>query len=380
MRRLFVLVSAVILLDTAFYAAIAPLLPSYEQDLGLTKAAAGVLSASYAAGTLLASIPAGYLAARHGPRFAVLLGLVLLAVSSVAFAFARDIVLLDLARFAQGIAGACSWAGGLAWVLRASSEQRRGATVGGVLAAAVAGVALGPVIGAAAQVSSPDLVFSLVGALAVALALGALATPGLPGSIAPPAAAVWRALTHRPVVASFALVALPALFSGTLSVLAPLRLDDLGATGVGIGVVFLIAAIFEATISPIVGRLSDRRGRMAPLRVGLAAAAPAALMLSLPGSPWLLGALVVATVAVLASFWGPAMAFASEEVEGTGLDQGFAAGIVNLAWAGGQVVGGTGSAALASATADAVPYTMIGGLCALALALTLHRGRLPSVA
>ena len=68
MRRLFALVAAVILLDTMFYAAIAPLLPTYADDLGLSKTAAGILSASYAAGTLLASIPAGFFAARVGVR------------------------------------------------------------------------------------------------------------------------------------------------------------------------------------------------------------------------------------------------------------------------------------------------------------------------
>ena len=37
MRRLFLLVSAVVLVDTAFYAAIAPVLPHYADELGLSK-------------------------------------------------------------------------------------------------------------------------------------------------------------------------------------------------------------------------------------------------------------------------------------------------------------------------------------------------------
>ena len=74
-RRLFMLVAAVILLDTRFYAAITPLLPGYADDLGLSKTAAGVLSASYAAGTLLAALPCGWLAARIGFRRAMVAGL-----------------------------------------------------------------------------------------------------------------------------------------------------------------------------------------------------------------------------------------------------------------------------------------------------------------
>src|SRR3954464_9389505 len=103
-----------------FYAVVAPLLPHYADTLGLSKASAGVLTAAYPAGTLLGSIPAGILAARTSPRTAVLLGLGLLGGSSLVFGFAEHIALLDAARFAQGVGGACSWAGGLAWLLQAS--------------------------------------------------------------------------------------------------------------------------------------------------------------------------------------------------------------------------------------------------------------------
>ena len=49
MRRVFLLVAAVLLVDTAFYAAIVPLLPHYTDELGLSQTGAGVLTASYAA-------------------------------------------------------------------------------------------------------------------------------------------------------------------------------------------------------------------------------------------------------------------------------------------------------------------------------------------
>ena len=108
MRRLFLLVSAAVLVDTMFYAAIAPLLPSYQADLELSKTGAGILSASYAAGTLLGALPAGWLAGRAGAKRTMLLGLGLLCGSSVAFGVADDIVVLDSARFVQGVGGACT--------------------------------------------------------------------------------------------------------------------------------------------------------------------------------------------------------------------------------------------------------------------------------
>jgi len=335
----------------------------------LSKSAAGGLTASYAAGTLLGALPSGWLAGRVGGKATVLTGLGLLAVSSVAFGFAKDIVLLDAARFVQGIGGACSWAGGFAWLMAAAPADRRGELIGTALGAAIFGVLLGPVLGGAATQTSPEVVFSGVGALALALAIWALSTPGHE----PQGQARWSrllgAVRGGPLVLAVWLVALPALFSGTIGVLVPLRLDELGAEGVTVGAIFLAAAAVEAILSPLLGRLSDRRGRMLPLRVGLGAALVAAVVLPLPGAVWLLGATVLFAVASLGMFWAPAAALLSERSESAGLNQGFAFGLMNLAWAAGQVVGGAGGGGLADATADALPYGFLGLLCALTLGL-----------
>lgn len=118
-RKLFLLVATVVLVDTAFFAAIAPLLPEYADDLDLSKSAAGILTGSYAAGTLLGAIPGGWLAARIGVKPTLITGLVVLGCTSVTFGLAENIVLLDLARFVQGLGGACTWAAGLAWLVGA---------------------------------------------------------------------------------------------------------------------------------------------------------------------------------------------------------------------------------------------------------------------
>ena len=126
MRRLLVLACAIVFVDTTFYAAITPLLPHFEDEFGLSKSAAGVLVAAYPAGTLAGAIPGGYLAAKAGVRATVLLGLGLMIGSSIAFAFADSIAVLDTARFVQGVGGAASWAGAMAWVAGAAPRERRG--------------------------------------------------------------------------------------------------------------------------------------------------------------------------------------------------------------------------------------------------------------
>ena len=73
-RRLFWLVAAVVLVDTMFFAAVAPLLPHYEEELDLSKTAAGILTAAYPAGTFVGALPSGWLAIRWGVKKTLSLG------------------------------------------------------------------------------------------------------------------------------------------------------------------------------------------------------------------------------------------------------------------------------------------------------------------
>lgn len=374
MRRLFLLVSAVVLVDTAFYAAIAPVLPHYAQELDLSKTAAGVLTASYAAGTLLGSLPAGWLASRVGVKPTLMLGLGLLAVTSVTFGFAKSVVLLDVTRFVQGVGGACSWAAGMAWLIGVAPPERRGELIGSGLASAIVGMLFGPVLGGIATVLGPEAVFSSVGVLALGLASWAATMPGVPPAEEPSILATFAALRRPAVAIGFWLFILPALFSGVLEVLAPLRLAELGASGVGVGAVFLVAAAGEAVISPLSGRISDRRGRMTPIRVGLIGGLAMAVVLPLPQDVLLFAAAILAVVYALGTLWAPAMAMLSEASQDAGIDQGLAFGLANLAWAGGHVIGGGAGARVADAFGDAVPYAAMALACAVTLAF-VQRGR-----
>src|SRR5688572_20074523 len=140
MRRLVALVGAVILVDTMFYAAITPLLPELSDRLDVGKSGAGLLAASYAIGNLLGALPGGWLAARAGVRAAVLTGLAIMSVAGVAFAFGDSILVLDAARLVHGMGGACSWAGGMAWLASAAPPERRGEVIGTALGASIFGV------------------------------------------------------------------------------------------------------------------------------------------------------------------------------------------------------------------------------------------------
>jgi MFS family permease len=357
-RRLLALVGAIVLVDTMFFAALTPLLPHYVHELDLGKAGAGVLQSMYPAGALLAGIPSGMAAARFGVKPTVLTGLSLLAVTTVAFGLADSVWALDLARFLQGVSSAFSWTGGLAWLVAAAPAGKRGSLIGSAFGAAIAGALFGPVLG-----------------LALVLAVAAATTPAAAPERPQPIRMLFQAITRdRLIQVGVWLCLVPALLFGTLSVLAPLRLSALGWGAAAVGATYLVSAGLEAGWAPVLGRLSDRYGRLGPLRAALASSALVSILLPWPSSPWLLALLVVAGGFAFGSFWTPAMSMVTDAAEERGLDYGYAFALVNLAWAPGQAGGSAVGGALAAVTSDAVPYLLLAGVCLLTL-LALGRYR-----
>jgi MFS family permease len=338
-RRLLLLTGAIVLVDTMFFSALTPLLPHYVDDLHLSKAGAGVLQAMYPAGALVAGIPGGMAAARLGVKPTALIGLSLLALTTVAFGLADSVWLLDLARFLQGISSAFSWTGALTWLVAAAPPGRRGQLIGS----------------------------------AVVLAGAAAATPAAtPESPQPLRTLVDAVLRNRTIQTGVWLCALPALCFGTLSVLAPLRLSDLGWGAAAVGATFLVSAGLQAAWAPVLGRVSDQHGRLPPLFGSLAASALVALLLPWPRQALLLAFLVVCAGSAFASFWPPAMSLVTDAAEASGLEYGYAFALINVAWAPGQAGGSAIGAAVASATTDAVSYLGLAVLCLVTLAALLR--------
>lgn len=380
MRKLLLLASAMIFFDVAFFAAIAPLLPGYVEDLGLSKAQAGILSASYAAGTLLASLPAGFIASRIGPRRTVIGGLLLLGVASLIFGFVDQIGLLDAARFTQGVAGALIWSGALTWLITSAPDEARGSVIGAALGTAVAGALLGPALGAIAASVGTEPVFGSVLAITAGLAYAASRTPeaGTPEAVQSLREVVSTTLS-RPVLDATAFVAVPSVMFGAIEVLVPLRIDALGGGHTVIAGGFIVGAALEAVLAPISGRTSDRVGRRTPYVVGLTICALAMVAIALAQTLGaVLGALIVTSLGAGLCF-APALTLLSDIAESSGLHQGFAAGLSNMAWAAGQVVGGAGGGIVASLTGNALPSFAIAILLMVTV-LYAFRSLAPPVA
>jgi MFS family permease len=348
-----------VLVDTAFFSALIPLLPHYVRHLGLSKAAAGVLVAAYPAGTLIGALPGGVLATRLGFRASVVSGLGLMSVATLVFGLGGPIELLDAARFAQGLGGACTWAGGLAWVVAGTPVERRGRALGVAFSAALAGALLGPLIGALAAGIGTAPVFAAATFAALGLvvtsfrvaapasgrsqrlrsAIGAMRDPGL-------AAGLW-------------LTCLVGLANGVVDVLTPLRLSSIGASAVVIAGAFLGAAAFEAVLGPQAGHLSDKRGRLAPVKLSLFGAITVSVLLPVLRPAAVLVVLVIVGLPAFGTIFVPAAAMVSDSADRRGVHQGLVFGLSNLAWASGQAAGAASCGAIADATSDAVPFLLL---------------------
>ena len=375
MRRLLVLVSVVVFVDTMLFGGLVPLLPGYTDAFELSKLETGLLFAAFGAGALLGGIPGGLIAARVGPKRAVVAGLIVLAVACFGFAVAGSPLALGASRFVQGLLqhdhlGRRPRLGHRRVRPRAARPDARprlrlrgrgGDRRPDVRRGGDERLHRGRLHGRRRRRRShsppppPSTLPRELRTLSAGESSIALADPAF-------LVGLW-------------LNTLPAFFFGVLDVLAPLAFDRAGYGAFAIGTVFVLAGIAEVCAAPVVGRASDRRGRLVPIRISLAAASATAVLLALVSPPLLLVAVAIVGAVSFGSLFTPGMALVSDRADLAGLALGLGYGLMNTAWAVGVVLGPTLGGGLAEAFGDPVAYLLCAGLAAATLTAILGRRR-----
>ena len=377
-RRLVILVGSVVLLDTLFYAALAPLLPSLSTQFGLDKGGAGLLVGIYPIGTFLGALPAGWATARFGPRPTILVSLVVMAAAALVFAFGQTIELLYIGRFLQGLAGAISWTAGLAWLAQGTSIERRGEALGLGIGAGVVGAQFGPVLGSVAHLIGRGPAFAATALAAVVIAAVAVRTPEPHVDAEATSTSPLELLRNSRYLIALMIFVIPSMAFGVIEVLVPLRLSELGSSAELIGLIFFLAGTLEAVISPLIGRLSDRIGVLKIVRTGLFLAGALMISLYFPTSVIVLAFALVLCSGAIGILWVPAGKLVSLAAERIGVDQGWAFAFPNSTWSLSIGAGATIGGALAALSGDLLAYGAAGALCVIVGAVML--GRRPAAA
>ncbi|HEX7826336.1 MAG TPA: MFS transporter, partial [Mycobacterium sp.] len=189
------------------YGVVAPVLPQYARNFGVSIAAATFVITAFALMRLCAAPASGLLVQRLGERRIYLTGLVIVAVSTGACAFAQTYWQLLVFRSLGGFGSAMFTVSSLGLMIRISPSDARGRVAGLFSSAFLVGSVGGPVLGSLTVglgLSAPFVIYGVALLVAVAVVFFRLRHSSLaaPDVETEPAISVRTALRNRAYVAA----------------------------------------------------------------------------------------------------------------------------------------------------------------------------------
>jgi len=336
------LVSFAAFTDLVAYSIAVPVLPDLSRRLGASPTMIGLLFAAFGVTLLGVSIPIGAASDRIGRKAPIVGGLVLLALSTVLFAFAESLPALFAARLAQGAADAITWVVGFALIADLYGPAERGRVMGVVMSGTSFGLMIGPSLGGwLYETGGMKLPFLTVAALAAAGAIGVLWLRPPTVRTAREAVPLGRLLRVRAVAVCALTVVVAASTVAMLEPAVSLWLSaDLGLNPSRVGIVFGVAAVAATALHPVFGRLSDRWGGRRLTMIGLILTALMMPVVSRASSFPSAIALYLLMGSALALVVTPSLAFMAEATSSAGVESfGVSYGVYNFAWGLGLLVG-----------------------------------------
>ncbi len=275
-REIWVLVAAAFVIAIGF-GLVAPILPQYARSFDVGISAASMIVSVFAFMRLVFAPAGGALISRLGERPVYLIGLLVVALSTGACAFAQSYGQLLLYRGLGGIGSTMFTVSAMGLIVRLAPPTIRGRVSSAYSTAFLLGNIGGPVMGsvlAGLGYRVPFLVYSvalLIAAGVVAVFLSGAALRPAPGATPLPAmtmAQAWRDSAYRAaLISGFAngwsnfgvRVALLPLFAAAL--------PSLGAAMAGVSLT--VFAVGNTVANNVSGRIVDIRGRRPLVLAGL---------------------------------------------------------------------------------------------------------------
>jgi MFS family permease len=289
----------------------------YAQSRGASLAIISAMASAFLLSNFAAQYPSGWLADRFGRRRVLVASLLVQAALSLVYLPIADPGLFVALRVVEGLAAAAVLPAARALVADAVPNERRGEAYGLFSAFFNAGFLLGPALGG--LLAATGYASAFIGAVVCRLVAVGIVLALVPETARWPDGTRrdrgrdrgrtlgWRELAALPLLGAYVLAFGDYLFVGFDQALLPLWLHDhLGASVTVIGLAYVAWAGPSIVLSPVGGRVADRRRRSALILCFGLAQVPFYVVYGLANAAWLIVALF-ALHAVVYAFIAPAV-------------------------------------------------------------------------
>src|SRR5438105_7670488 len=246
---------------------VVPVRVLYAESRGASLAIIGAMASSYLISNFLFQYPSGWIADRWGRKPIMIVSLFLQAVVSATYLLIADPILFVLVRFVEGAVAAAFLPSARALITDAIPLKHRGEAFGIFSAFFNFGFLLGPAIGGLlastgyASAFIGAVIFRLV-AVVVVVFMIRVKVQRVRETQEETRPVSLKALFALALVGAYILAFGDYLFVGFDISLTPLWMHDhLGATVAVIGLAYIVWSIPSIIVSPIAGRIADRRRR-----------------------------------------------------------------------------------------------------------------------
>jgi MFS family permease len=344
------------------FGVVAPAIPLFASEFGVNATAAGAVVSAFALMRLLSGLGAGRLTDWLGERSGLVLGLAVVAVSSLLAGLSQSYTQLIVLRGIGGVGSAVFGVAAVSIVLHVATQRNRGQAMSIYRSGFLLGGIVGPAAGGAAlgiSLRAPFFLYAGTLALSAAVALVFLGRPsGTAPDVDPPEAGadtgtaavpsveapagpdpglreVLRTVEYQVALVTNLAVGL-AVFGLRSAVVPLLYVHQLHTSDSFVAWAFLASALVQTALMIPAGRWSDTAGRRPVLVTGAFVSAAGMAMLAVGGSVWL-AMLAMAVFGAGGAFLGSVPAALVGDVAGR--RSGTVVAVFNMASDAGAVVG-----------------------------------------
>jgi len=302
MPRDVVTMSAVAFCVALGFGVVAPAIPLFAKQFGVSAAAAGAVVSAFALLRLLSGLGAGRLVDWLGERTGLALGVAVVAVSSLLAGLSQNYDQLLVLRGIGGVGSAVFGVAAVSQVLRVAGKRMRGQAMSVYRSGFLLGGIVGPAFGGAVlaiSLRAPFFLYAGTLTLAGVVALVFLrdqppssddeeppSDDAAPAEPEPTLATVLRTREYQAALTTNLAVGL-AVFGMRSTVVPLLIVHGLGYPAWWAGIAFLVSALVQTALMLPIGRWTDTVGRRPMLLLGAAVSVAGLALLGYGGSLWL---------------------------------------------------------------------------------------------